>query len=138
VRRERESFLVLSCKKELLAFLIIALSLLLACQLAGEILSQALHLPIPGPVLGMVFLAVLLITRGRLGTELGQAADFLLRHLSLFFVPAAVGIIANGSRIAREWWPLGAALVVSTALGIAVTALVFQAVERLLARGRPR
>ncbi len=111
-----------------------ALTLLLACQLGGEIASQALHLPVPGPVLGMVLLAVLLITRGRLGLELGQAADFLLRHLSLFFVPAAVGVISNGARIIREWWPLSVALVVSTALAIMVTALVFQSVERLLTR----
>ncbi len=90
----------------------------------------------PGPVLGMVFLAVFLITRGRLSADLGQAADFLLRHLSLFFVPAAVGVISNGARIAREWWPLSVALIVSTALAIVVTALVFQAVERRLAPGR--
>ena len=128
--------MVLFCKKELLAFLIPALVTLLACQLAGEIVSQALHLPVPGPVLGMVFLAILLIARGKLSAELGQAADFLLRHLSLFFVPAAVGVISNGARIAREWWPLGVALIVSTALAITVTAIVFQAVERLLVRGR--
>ncbi len=118
--------------------MISALTLLLACQLGGEIVSQALHLPVPGPVLGMVFLAALLITRGKLSAELGQAADFLLRHLSLFFVPAAVGVISNGARIAHEWWPLSVALVVSTALAMAVTALVFQAVERLLARGQRR
>ena len=84
----------------------------------------------------MVFLATLLVVRGKLSAELGMAADFLLRHLSLFYVPAAVGIMTNGARIAREWWPLSAALAVSTALAIAVTALVFQTVERLLARGR--
>ncbi len=104
--------------------------------MGGEIVSQALHLPVPGPVLGMVFLAGLLVLRGRLSVALGQAADFLLRHLSLFFVPAAVGVISNGARIAREWWPLGVAVVVSTALAITVTALVFQAVERLMTRGR--
>jgi holin-like protein len=111
-----------------------ALTMLLACQLAGEVLAQALHLPVPGPVLGMVILAAFLIRRGRLHAPLEQAADFLLRHLSLFFVPAAVGIIANGARIAREWLPLSVALVGSTALAIAVAALVFQAVERLLMR----
>ncbi len=116
--------------------MIAAITSLLACQLLGEIVSQALHLPVPGPVLGMVLLAGLLVWRGRLSAELGAVSDFLLRHLSLFFVPAAVGIINNGARIAHEWWPLSVALVVSTALTIAVTALVFQAVESLVARGR--
>ncbi len=49
-------------------------------------------------------------------------------------MPAAVGVMANGGRIAREWLPLGVAVIVSTALTIAVTALVFRAVERLVAR----
>ncbi len=114
--------------------MIIALTLLLSCQLAGEIVSQALHLPVPGPVLGMVLLATFLIVRGQLPTALEQAADTLLRHLSLFFVPAAVGVISNGARIAREWVPLSVSLVVSTTLAIAVTAVVFRVVDRLMTR----
>ncbi len=118
--------------------MIVALTILLSCQLAGEIVSQALHLPVPGPVLGMVLLATLLIVRGRLPAALEQVADTLLRHLSLFFVPAAVGVISNGARIAREWVPLSLSLVVSTALAIGVTALVFRLVDRLMTRGAAR
>ena len=114
--------------------MILALVVLLGCQLIGEVIAQALALPVPGPVVGMVLLAGVLIWRGRISDELEAAAGFLLRHLSLFFVPAAVGVMANGDRIAREWLPLGAALVGSTVLTIAVTALVFRAVDRLLAR----
>lgn len=111
-----------------------ALLTLLTCQLAGEIIAQTLHLPIPGPVLGMVLLAAILILRRRIPAALEQAADTLLRHLSLFFVPAAVGIIANTASIAREWLPLAASLAGSTILTIAVTALVFRAVDRLVTR----
>ena len=107
---------------------------MLAFQLLGEVLSQAIALPVPGPVVGMVLLAAALIWRGRLPDGLGQVADVLLRYLSLFFVPAAVGVMANGGRIAREWVPLSAAVVASTALTIAVTALVFRVVARLVAR----
>ena len=114
------------------------MTLLLACQLGGEVVSQGLHLPVPGPVLGMVFLAMLLILRGRMSSSLEEAGDFLLRHLSLFFVPAAVGVMTNGARIAREWLPLGVSLLASTALTIAVTALVFKAVDRLLNGAGPR
>ncbi len=105
---------------------------LLACQLGGEIISQGLGLPFPGPVLGMVFLAGFLIARGQLNREVEQVADFLLRHLGLFFVPAAVGVMSNGDRIVREFVPIGVALLVSTALTIGVTATVFRAVDRLI------
>ncbi len=111
-----------------------ALAALLGFQLLGEVVAQALGLPVPGPVLGMVLLAGYLIWRGAISAELEQAAGFLLRHLSLFFVPAAVGVMANGARIAREWLPLSVSLVVSTALTIAVTAAVFRAVDRLVKR----
>ncbi len=114
--------------------MILAILSLLACQLFGEVVSRALSLPVPGPVLGMVFLAALLIWRGRLPAELGRAADFLLSHLALFFVPAAVGVMANGGRIAREFLPLAASVVVSTTLAIAVAALVFQAVDKRVRR----
>ena len=107
---------------------------LLLFQLFGEVASQAFALPVPGPVVGMVLLAAFLIWRGAISEELEQAAGFLLRHLSLFFVPAAVGVMANGARIAREWVPLGASLVGSTVLTIAVTAVVFRGVDRLVRR----
>jgi holin-like protein len=112
--------------------MILAILSLLGCQLLGEVISRALGLPVPGPVLGMVFLTALLIWRGRLPAELGRAADVLLSHLSLFFVPAAVGVMANGERIAREFLPLAASVVIATTLAIAVAALVFQAVDRRL------
>ena len=38
------------------------LALLLACQLAGEVVTRAANLPVPGPVLGMLFLLLGLIT----------------------------------------------------------------------------
>ncbi|MBS1089750.1 CidA/LrgA family protein [Gluconobacter wancherniae] len=33
-----------------------AIGILLTCQLAGEVLSQALNLPLPGPVIGLIIL----------------------------------------------------------------------------------
>jgi holin-like protein len=117
--------------------MILAILSLLGCQLLGEVASRALALPVPGPVLGMVFLAALLIWRGRLPDALGRAADFLLSNLALFFVPAAVGVIANGGRIAHEFLPLAASVLISTALALAVAATVFQAVDRRFGRRDP-
>ena len=38
-----------------------AIALLLAFQLGGETLRAALHLPVPGPVIGMAMLLVLML-----------------------------------------------------------------------------
>ena len=54
-------------------------------------------------------------------------AETLLSHLSLLFVPAGVGIIQHGARLAEEWLALTLALVLSTLITVAVTALAMRA-----------
>ena len=100
------------------------LTLIFSCQLAGELITHFLGLPVPGPVIGMVLLFAFLALRGSVPTDLGKVADTLLSHLSLLFVPAGVGVMLHFRLIASEALPIGVALVVSTILTIAVTAAV--------------
>ena len=58
-------------------------------------------------------------------------ADGLLRHLSLLFVPAGVGVMLHAARLEAEWPAILAAILVSTALTIVVTVLVFRLAVRL-------
>jgi putative effector of murein hydrolase LrgA (UPF0299 family) len=115
-----------------------AILVLLGCQLAGEVLSRGLGLPVPGPVIGMALLFAGLQLRSALKPDaapvetlpLGVVATFLLAHLSLLFVPAGTGIVAQFAVLADHGLGLIAALVVSTALTLAVTAWVFVKVAR--------
>lgn len=116
------------------------LTLLLLCQLCGEVLARALHLPVPGPVLGMALLFAGLL-RGRLRDSpdeapappgLGQTADTLLMHLGLLFVPAGVGVVVYLPQLARDWAPLSLAVVAGTLAGIAFTGRLAQALIRRL------
>ena len=75
--------------------------------------------------------------RSRIPAALGQTADVLLAHLSLLFVPAGVGIIVHLSRVADEWLALLTALLVSTFVSMAVTALVMKALVRKPAGSQP-
>lgn len=101
-----------------------ALTALLVCQLAGEVAARALGLPVPGPVVGMAILFAALVLRGGIPDPLRNTAAELLRHLSLLFVPAGVGVLSHFGRIGAEWPAIGAALVVSTLATIAVTGVV--------------
>ncbi|MDD2608578.1 MAG: CidA/LrgA family protein [Giesbergeria sp.] len=103
---------------------------LLVFQLAGEVLVRGLQWPVPGPVVGMLLLLLVLVWRGGPGDNLRQVGQGLLGNLSLLFVPAGVGIMVHGHRIADEWLALVAALLVSTMLTLAVTALVMRACHR--------
>lgn len=111
-------------------------TLLLVCQLAGEVLARLLGLPLPGPVIGMAILFAGLVARGGVPEGLQGAARGILEHLSLLFVPAGVGVMLHLSLVAEEWLPISAALVVSTVLTIAVTALVMVALTRLTGGGK--
>ena len=112
-----------------------AITLLLVYQLVGEIVVVALGLPVPGPVLGMALLFVTLVMRGQVTEDLRETASGLLRHLSLLFVPAGVGVMLHFGRIAEEWLPILVALVLSTAVTIVVTALAMRAAMRRSADG---
>ena len=116
-------------------------TVLVLCQLAGEALVAAAHLPIPGPVCGMAFLFGVLVWNGRVPEDLGKTANALLSNLSLLFVPAGAGVMLHFKLLAGEWPALGAALVVSTLLTIAVTARLMaylSAEQRQGAAERPR
>jgi len=105
-------------------------AILLVFQTVGEVISFALHLPVPGPVIGMLMLFGWLVFDNRLLPVIQNSANELLKHLSLLFVPAGVGIMVHASRIESEWLPIIVALVISTWVAIAVTALVTRALMR--------
>ena len=102
------------------------LAILLLCQSAGEAASRLLHLPLPGPVLGLLLLMVALGWQ-RLRAPAGQAADALLQHLSLLFVPVGVGVMTHLALIGQHGLRMAAALVLSTWIGLVVCALVLRA-----------
>lgn len=105
--------------------MIVHLATLLAFQLAGETLSRGLGLVVPGPVIGMVLLVGFFMAFPRAAAAIQPTALALLAHLSLLFVPAGVGIVGHLDKLGTDGVPILLALLGSTALAIAVGALVF-------------
>lgn len=127
--------------------MIASLALILLAQLAGEAIARGFGLPVPGPVLGMglMFLFLLLrdaersplrrllpapLTDGTLETN----ARGLLSNLSLMFVPAGVGVVGRLDLLKTQGAKLGVILLVSTAVSLLTTVLVFRAVSTLVDR----
>ena len=106
-------------------------ALLLLLQMCGEGLARLFSLPIPGPVIGMLLLWPMLQWTP-LRDSLAAASRLLLNHLSLFFVPAGVGVIAHLALLSQYGLKLLLVIVLSTWIGLAVTALALRA---LLGRG---
>ena len=123
--------------------MIASLSLILLCQLAGEVIVRGLALPMPGPVVGLLFLLLLLLARDRFsvlargplqqdGVE--NASRGLLAHLSLLFVPAGVGVMQKLDVVADHGIAIAAVLAISVVLTLLVTVATFLAASRLMAR----
>ena len=104
------------------------LALLLLLQIAGEGLTRVLSLPFPGPVVGLVLLLIALHWAW-IREPVAAIAEMLLAHLSLLFVPVGVGVITHLQLVSQFGWKLLLVIVLSTWIGLAVTAL---ALRRLL------
>src|SRR6201996_3730872 len=124
--------------------MIASLSLILLCQLAGEALVRGLGLSVPGPVIGLMFLLVLLLARDRFavlargplrddGVE--SVSRGLLANLSLLFVPAGVGVVQKLDLIVDHGIAFLGVLVISVLITLLVTVATFLVASRLLSRG---
>ena len=92
-------------------------------------------LPVPGPVIGLAILFALCAARGAAPDALCETAQTILRHLSLLFVPAGVGMMAHAARVESEWLAIAVALLASAVLTIVVTAFIFRLVARWTGAG---
>ena len=125
--------------------MIASLSLILLCQLAGEVFVRGLALPMPGPVIGLMLLLVLLVARDRFavlargplqGDGVESASRGLLANLSLLFVPAGVGVVQKLDLVAAHGIAIAVVLALSVVMTLLATVATFLGVSRLMVRGR--
>ncbi|MGY8635490.1 CidA/LrgA family protein [Bradyrhizobium sp. 14AA] len=123
--------------------MIAAVTVILLCQVVGEVIVRSLGLPLPGPVLGLLLLLITLLVRDRLamiawgplrnnGVE--DASKGLLNHLSLLFVPAGVGVVQKLELLAVHGVAIITILMLSVTLTLLATVLTFRLVSRLMSR----
>jgi holin-like protein len=124
--------------------MVASLSLILLCQLIGEVIVRGLGLPMPGPVLGLLFLLLLLLARDRFallatgplsGGGVENASRVLLANLSLLFVPAGVGVVQKLDLLAEHGIAIIIVLAISVVVTLLATVATFVLASRLMTRG---
>lgn len=109
---------------------------LLLFHFLGYVLVNALHLPIPAPVVGLVLLLVFLLIRGSVTESLLEAAGKLLPFLPLFLIPASAGVIEHAGLLRNDWLPITVAIVISVVLSFVMTPFIFRFYQRILGRSQ--
>jgi holin-like protein len=120
--------------------MLVGVVVLFAFHFGADWLARRFHLPLSGPVLGMAILTVALALRGQTPQGLARVSNLLLKAMPLFFIPAGVGVMVLSEQFRAAWLPISAALLASTLLAMATTAIVMRAVAKHLAHSaaKPR
>ena len=102
--------------------------LALVCfQGIGEAIVYISGAPIPGPVIGMILLfAVLQLTCTETPEWLGQTGYFMIRWLSLMFLPACTGLFFLPDIAVDQWPPIIGAMFIGTLLTMGIAGLLMK------------
>jgi len=88
------------------------------------------HLPVPGSVCGLLVLALLIETRILPLELVRSAAELLVRHLALLYVPAGVALLAWWGAVRHDLDAISVAALASLVGVLLVVGHVVQRMER--------
>lgn len=112
--------------------------LLVGIYEAGCQVANFLPIDLPGNILGMALLLVLLCTHVLRGRHVGMACDFLVDNMSIFFIPAGVGIMGCFSLLQDSALKFAFVCVATTIIVFLATSWTVIAVSRLQERSHAR
>ena len=96
----------------------------------GELIVWFTGLSLPGSIVGMLLLTAFL-QMGWIKLEWVKGiSDFLLSNLGFFFVPPGVALMLYFDVIAKEFWPIVNATLVSTIAVLLITGWTHQIVRK--------
>lgn len=103
-------------------YLIVQIGFLFCLYYIGNFIQIKLHLMIPGSIIGMFILFCLLNISFFKDKWIRDGSNFLSKHLTLFFIPATVGIIQYSSILNVKGFVSVLIVLFSTLLVMACTA----------------
>ncbi|MFK3938296.1 CidA/LrgA family protein [Alkalihalobacillus sp. NPDC078783] len=114
----------------IIARMALHLLILSGFYLLGLALQSWLSIPFPGSLIGMLLLLVCLMSGLIPSGFVDQGASFLLKHLSLLFIPIIAGIVAFPILFTKHGFILILITMFSTLMIIIVSGLVSQSFAR--------
>ena len=110
--------------------IILQIAILYAFSFIGEVLHDVFNLPIPGSIIGMLLLLVGLSLKIIPLRFIEAGAGYLLKILSLLFIPAMIGIINYPSLVSFKGALLIVITVISTMITMGASGMMSQFLEK--------
>lgn len=108
--------------------IIIQIIILYAFSMLGNFLQTIFHLPISGSIIGLFLLLSALMLKIIPVPAIKQGSEFLLLFLTLFFVPASIGIMNYPTLFSIQ----GALVVIVVVLSTLITMIVVGKTSQLI------
>lgn len=105
--------------ESVLAFFTLVLFLLLGVGLSC-------YISLPAPLLGLLLLFAGLLVLGRVPKTLERVSQFLLRHLSLFFIPPLIAAWFFAEQLGNQLWLFLLSIMFSTFISLCITSWLGQ------------
>ncbi len=108
------------------SLIIIHIIILYVFSLVGTLIKDLFNLAVPGSVVGLLLLFILLMTNIIKLEWIEDGAQFLIRNLVFFFIPATVGVMNYFDLFKGKGILLIVVALISTILVMATSGLVSQ------------
>ena len=100
----------------------------------GELTHDYLQLPIPGSVIGMLYLFLYLIFQTEVSSSLQRSGQLLISNLPLLLIPSSVGIVTCVGLLEKN----GIAIVITLSISIVFSLIITAWVLNLLSQKHGR
>jgi holin-like protein len=110
--------------------IIVQIGILYIFYYVGVFLVKITQLPLPASIIGLLLLVGCLQMKWIKVEYVRDGAGFLLGFMTLFFIPAMIGIIDYPELISMKGLILIASVIISTLLTIYITGIVSQKIEQ--------
>jgi len=96
----------------------------------GEMISLLIRGFIPGSVIGMILLFLCLFFKVLDPENVKTTATVITKNMAVFFIPAAVGLMAYGELVSKNFMAIFMAIGISTILTIITVAVIQERMEK--------
>jgi holin-like protein len=103
---------------------------ILLIYLIGDNLVKWLNVPIPGSIIGMALLFITLMSGALKLTWVEAVAQLHIKHITLLFIPFAVGVLHYTGSFQTEGIKLAVTLMASSFFVLLVTAFIAEYYEK--------